>query len=178
MADLKGEGAFKGVNLVAKTFTNNASKDGKHQYLDVQVDARDARGPGQTNLHLVAKRQKMPSGEPGYNNSARYTASQYEAMQQIAGPNTEPIVNEQGQEIGKVMCFKADLMKNPSGPGLLANTQTLAQADFRVDDKTMDGQFESMAEAKATRVEAKANEPEVQEQAEAPVAAVEEPALG
>lgn len=175
MANLKGEGALKGVNLVARTYDNNVTKSGTHQFLDIQVDVRDPRGADQANLHLVSKRT-----EQGYNNSAAYATSQYEAMQKIAGPNTEAILDDKGEAIGKVMCFKADLMKNPSGPGFLANTQTLDQSEFRVDAQTIDRQFAAMGEVKAARAEAKAAEPapEVQEQVEAPAPQVEEPALG
>lgn len=56
MALLKGKGAMTGVNLIAKVYDNGKTKDGKSVYADVQVDARDPRGPEQTNLHLKSER--------------------------------------------------------------------------------------------------------------------------
>lgn len=166
MVSLKGEGAFRGVNLIAVTHENNATKDGKTQYFDVQVDARDRRGADQTNLHLVSDRVEK-DGVTRYNNGAPYRASQFEAIKATAGPNSEPITNKAGERIGTAYGIKADLMPSGTGKGLLINTQTLAQSDFKVDQDTLDHQFAAMKTAKQARAAA-TNETEVATQAEVP----------
>lgn len=151
MAQLKGPGAMTGVNLVVKTFDNNVTKDGKWHFLDAQVDARDARGPGQTNLHLTSERVKdEKTNQTRYNNGAAYSVSQFEKIREAAGTNVVPIVKD-GKTIGAVFGVKANLMTASNGNGLLINTQTLAASDFQVTDATLGEQIESMKAARASR---------------------------
>ena len=81
MALLKGKGAMTGVNLIAKVYDNGKTKDGKSVYADVQVDARDPRGPEQTNLHLKSERVQGEDGKNRYNNGAPYSVSQNDHRQ-------------------------------------------------------------------------------------------------
>jgi hypothetical protein len=150
MAQLKGKGSMTGINLIAKSFHNSVTKDGKSQYLDVQIDARDARGPEQTNLHLVSERQKTDDGKTRFNNGAPYSTGQFEEIKKAAGDNLTPILNKDGEEIGTVYGIKGNVMPATRGTGLVMNTKTLEASAFTVDANTLDNQFDSMRAAKAT----------------------------
>ena len=169
MAKLQGKGAFTGVNLLAKVYDNGVTKDGKTRFIDAQIDNRDPRGPEQTNLHLVSSEIKDKDGKVRYNNGAAYSAGQFEEIVKAAGPNSEPITNKDGREIGRVYAIKANVMPSTRGNGLVINTKSLSQSDHRVDAKTLDNQFTSMKAAKeahaattATQAEAPAAEAQVQ----------------
>ncbi|WP_026820065.1 hypothetical protein [Arthrobacter castelli] len=151
MAQLKGKGAFTGVNLVAKTFDNNVTKDGKTRFLDVQVDHRDERGKSETNLHLTSNRTVGDDGQTRYNNGAPYSAGQFDKIAEAAGPNVEPIANADGEKIGQLYGVKANVMPSAKGNGLVLNSESLGGSDFDIDSQTMDGQFSSMREARDAR---------------------------
>jgi hypothetical protein len=156
MAQLKGKGSMTGINLIAKSFHNSVTKDGKSQYLDVQIDARDSRGPEQTNLHLVSERQKTDDGKTRFNNGAPYSTSQFEEIKKAAGDNLTPILNKDGEEIGTVYGIKGNVMPATRGTGLVMNTKTLEASAFTVDAKTLDNQFDSMRAAKDAKAAAEA----------------------
>ena len=182
MALLKGKGAMTGVNLIAKVYKNGFTKDGKSVYADVQVDARDQRGPSQTNLHLKSERVTGDDGKTRFNNGAPYSVGQFEELVKAAGPNTEPILDQDGQEVGTLYGFKGNVMPATRGTGLVVNTKSVEASEFKVEDKTLDNQFVSMREARTAQTAAKGT------QTQAPVAEpvpeqtaevlVEEPAVG
>lgn len=194
MALLKGKGAMTGVNLLAKVYDNGATKDGKTHYVDVQVDARDARGPEQTNLHLKSERIKSDDPKRQFNNGAPYSTSddpakpgQLQEIIKAAGDNKTPILDKDGAQVGTVYAVKANVMPASRGTGLVINTKTVEASDFVVDANTLDNQFESMRAAKAAQAEAKAAQaeatpaPEAEQAVEQVVeqtAEVEEPAVG
>ena len=115
MANIKGPGSMKAVNLIAVTYPNNVTKDGKSRYMDVQIDARDSRGPEQTNLHLVTERVKH-DGKDRINNGAPYSAAQFDAIKEAAGANVVTLPS--GAEVYAV---KADLMPSSRKTGLVLN---------------------------------------------------------
>lgn len=186
MAQLKGKGSMTGINLIAKSFHNSVTKDGKSQYLDVQIDARDPRGPDQTNLHLVSERQQTDDGKTRFNNGAPYSTSQFEEIKKAAGDNLTPILNKDGEEIGTVYGIKGNVMPATRGTGLVMNTKTLGASEFSVDAKTLDNQFDSMRaakDAKAADVKDPEAESSAKSQGEAAVetavaVGVDEPAVG
>lgn len=146
MAYLTGEGAMTNVNLLVKTYDNAVTKNGKTQFLDVMVDHRDQRGPNQTNLHLVSKKQEL-DGKTRYNNGAGYTVEQFGKIKTAAGPNVEPVTNQAGEAIGSVYAIKASVM--PNRDGLIINTnKEIGQSDFKVEGDTLDNAFASMKAAK------------------------------
>ncbi|MEU3047801.1 hypothetical protein ABZ705_15010 [Streptomyces sp. NPDC006984] len=182
MALLKGKGAMTGVNLIAKVYKNGVTKDGKSQYADVQVDARDPRGPEQTNLHLKSDRVQGEDGKVRYNNGAPYSTGQMEEIVKAAGPNTEPILNKDGNEVGTIYGFKGNVMPATRGTGLVVNTKSVEASEFKVDDKTLDNQFASMRAAREARAAAKESQaqapaPEAKQEQAAEVE-VDEPAVG
>jgi hypothetical protein len=184
MALLKGKGSMTGVNLIARVYDNGATKDGKTHYADVQIDARDSRGPEQTNLHLKSERTKGSDGKTVYNNGAPYSAAQMDEIKKAAGPNTEPLVNQQGEKVGTLYGVKGNVMPASRGTGLVINTKTVGPSEFKVDSKTLDNQFDSMkaasaaaAEARAASREAQAEAPEQTQEVQAETQ-VEEPAVG
>lgn len=172
MAQLRGPGSMTGVNLLAKVYDNGVTKDGKFRFVDAQIDARDQRGPAQTNLHLTSQRVTDKDGKTRYNNGAAYSTGQFEEIVKAAGPNFEPITNKDGEEIGRIFAVKANVMPSTKGNGLVLNTKSLDQSDFKVDGKTMDNQFASMKGAKEAADAAKASQaqeaPATEAQAEAP----------
>jgi len=174
MANLKGPGSMKAVNLIAVTYPNNATKDGKSQYLDVQIDARDSRGPEQSNLHLVTNRVKH-DGKDRINNGAPYSTAQFTAIKEAAGTNVVKLPS--GAEIYAV---KADVMPSGRNSGLVLNSKTLAASEHAIDAKVLDNQFASAKAAKEARAASQAVEAEAQAlapQAEAAEAKVDEPAM-
>ncbi|MEV7953021.1 hypothetical protein [Streptomyces sp. NPDC088141] len=180
MARLKGKGAMTGVNLIARVYKNGVTKDSKSQYADVQLDARDPRGPEQTNLHLKSDRVQGDDGKVRYNNGAPYSVGQMEEIAKAAGPNKEPILDKDGNEVGTTYGFKGNVMPATRGTGLVVNTKSVEASDFKIDDKTMDNQFESMKAAKdaqklAKESQAEAPAPEAEQEQ---TAEVDEPAVG
>ena len=182
MALLKGKGAMTGVNLIAKVYDNGRTRDNKSVYADVQIDARDARGPEQANLHLRSERVSGEDGKTRFNNGAPYSVSQLDEIVKAAGPNVEPIKDKDGKVIGQLYGFKGNVMPATRGTGLVANTKSVEASEFKVDADTLENQFNSMRNARqaqaATR-EAQVEAPAVE--AEQPVgqaAGIEEPAVG
>ncbi|MFJ2662593.1 hypothetical protein [Arthrobacter koreensis] len=163
MANIKGPGSMKAVELIAVTYPNNVTRDGKSRYLDVQVNAKDPRGPGQTNLHLVTTRSTGPDGKPRISNGAPYSTAQFEAIKEAAGDNVVTLPSG-----ASVYAVKADLMPSSRKSGLVMNTKQLAPSELTIDGEVLDNQFASVAEAKAakqaeaTAVEAPAAEAAVQ----------------
>ena len=179
MAQLRGPGSMTGVNLLAKVYDNGVTKDGKFRFVDAQIDARDQRGPAQTNLHLTSQRVTDKDGKTRYNNGAAYSTGQFEEIAKAAGPNFEPITNKDGEEIGRIYAVKANVMPSTKGNGLVLNTKSLEQSDFKVDGQTMDNQFASMKAAKEAADASKASQakeaPAAEAQAEAPVQSTDVP---
>lgn len=177
MAVLKGKGSMTGRNLIVRAHDNAVTKNGKTQYLDIQLDARDEHGPGQTSLHLRSQRQEMPDGSIRWNNGAPYSVSQVEQIKQAAGENTQPVLNKDGVQIGTDYAVKGNLMSSSNGPGLVLNTKSVGAGDFPLEADSMDNQFASMKAAKEAKqaVEAQAQSPQAEAQAEA--AQVEQPAV-
>lgn len=182
MAFLRGKGAMTGVNLIAKVYTNGATKDGKSHYVDVQVDARDTRGPEQTNLHLKSDRIRGDGGTTRYNHGAPYSVGQLEEIVKAAGPNTEPILDKNDEELGTLYGFKGNVMPASRGTGLVVNTKSIGASEFTVDATTLDNQFSSMRSARAAQSAATASPAPVSSPEPATVAeqaaAMEEPAVG
>lgn len=184
MAVLTGKGAMTDVNLVARVYDNAVTKDGKFHYSDVQVDARDPRAKDQTNLHLRSQQVQDKDGNRTWNNQARYAASQLDQIKEAAGPNKEPILNKDGEQIGTDYGLKASLQRASDGKGLVINTaKELKQSDYKIDSKTMDRQYESMAAAKQAKdaqrqAQAEQPAPEQAAEAEAPQVEAEEPQVG
>jgi hypothetical protein len=164
-----------GVNLIARVYDNTQTEDGKTHYADVQVDARDRRGPEQINLHLKSKRVVDSDGKIGYKNGAPYSAGQMAEMIKAAGLNKEPLLDKDGNKVGTLYGFKGNVMPASRGTGLVVNTKSVEASEFKVDDKTLGNQFNSMRAAKASQAQPPAAGQTTR--AEQP-AAVEEPAVG
>lgn len=182
MANLRGPGAMKGVNLIAVTYDNNVTKDGKTRYFDMMVDHRDERGKDQSNLHLTTQRRTDKDGKSQISNSSPYSAkssdpdkpSQADLILAAGGGSEGVITTDKG---AKVVALKGDLMPSsrPQG-GLVLNTKTVEASDFPLDDKTLDNQYAAMKAAAVAAKEAKAAEAPQADgpEAEAPVADVAE----
>ncbi|MFJ8212580.1 hypothetical protein [Streptomyces sp. NPDC096033] len=159
MALLRGPGAMTGVNLIAIAYKKGFTSNGKSQYADIQLDARDLRGPKQTNLHLKSDRVQGEDGKVRYNNGAPYSTGQMEEIARAAGPNTEPILDKDGNEIGTIYGFKGNVMPATHGTGLVVNTKSVEASEFKVDSKTLDHQLASMRAARRAQAAAKESQP-------------------
>lgn len=172
MAILRGKGAFTGVNLLARTYDDNVTKDGKTQYIDFQVDSRDPRGPGQQVLSLI--RHEVSPGK--FNNSAPFSQSQYDAVKEAAGDNKTPILDKEGNAIGTLYAFKANVMPSSRRDGLVPVLSTASPSDFPpIDKDTYTAQIETTKAAAAAAREARAAEAEAAQNA--PEAATAEPTV-
>ncbi|MCI4659591.1 hypothetical protein [Cryobacterium zhongshanensis] len=162
MADLRkethGPGSMKGVHLAVIAYDNRVAKKDDvvtTHYLDARIHPGDHRAAGQTTLALVSKKDaKSPTG---YNNSARYSAGQFEAIKEAAGTNVTDLTNKEGTVVGKIYGVKADLLI--SNGDVIANTKTLEASELSVGDdaagKDIRTQiFDSMKEAKDARAAA------------------------
>lgn len=173
MADFKGKGSMKGKDLLVVAYDSSLGKGNKGNlnYLDVQLDHRDPAGPGQSNLHLksqIAKDKETgetltkPDGGPLRNHNVNYFQSQFDAIKEVAGPNQQPLMSADGSKrTGTVYAINADLMKNPSGPGLMLDSKTVAQSSQQLTPTTIQEQFASMKAAGVANrqaAEAKAKE--------------------
>jgi hypothetical protein len=166
MVDLRkethGPGSTKGVNLVVIAYDNRVNKNKETgeistRYLDVRMHPDDKRAAGQTTLALVTKKDdKSPTG---FNNTARYSASQFEAIQKAAGDNAVDLTNTAGDVVGKIYGVKSDLLI--SNGDVIANTKTLEASEHSVAPNEAGVEirqqiFDRMAESKAAREAAKA----------------------
>lgn len=150
MTELRGQGARTGVNLLAIVHDNGVTKDGKSQYIDFQVDARDPRVAKDPNLHLYSE-QDGAEGSKRYNNGAPYSMSQMDKIKEAAGPNVRPLLNVENEQIGMVYGVKGNVLQ-PSADGRkkAVNTKTLAQSEFLVETDTVAAQYDHMREVSAT----------------------------
>lgn len=170
MADLRskthGEGALEDVNLVVMAYDKRVARNKETgeistHYLDARIHPGDRRGPGETNLALVSKKdEKSPTG---YNNSARYSAGQFAAIQKAAGDNVADLTLKDGEVVGKIYGVKANLLINNGE--VIINTKTLAATKLSVQpnaegDDIRKQIFDSMAKATAAREAAKAAQAE------------------
>ncbi|MFK0244580.1 hypothetical protein ACIQUM_07765 [Amycolatopsis azurea] len=139
------------VNLIAKVYDTAKTKDGKTHFIDVQVDGRDHRGTGQTNLHLTSDRTTTDDGTVRYENRAPYSAGQLQEIMAAAGPTQWPLLSKQdGRPIGTMYGFKADVTPASRGSGLVVNTNTAGPSEFTVGATTLDHQFDCMRAARRT----------------------------
>ena len=185
----RGQGSKKNVNLLARVYDSNVTKDGKVHFIDVQIDHRDAEhvtGDPQNDrdLHLSSVRDK--GSKSGWNHNAPYQQSQLDKIVESAGPNKRPILNQAGEKIGTDYAIKANVMPGRARYSHIINTKTVGQSDFQMDDDTVQGQYDTMHNAKeaikadeaakaAKAAEAKAAPaPETEVEAEPEVAVEEE----
>lgn len=168
MADLRGKGAMTDVSLIAVAYDNAKTKNGKTQFVDVQIDHRDPRAKGQSNLHLYGKPQEQPDGSQGWTSTQGYSKEkQWDKMLEAAGPNQADKLDVEGNVVGKVIGFKANLMKadNPREGAIVRTTKELKQSDFKVEEGTLDAQYESMSAAKQTKEAQQGQAPQTETEA-------------
>lgn len=199
-SETHGKGATKDVNLFVIAYDGRVARDsdGKEttRYLDARLHPGDRRAKGETSPALVSKRDaNSPSG---WNNSARYSANQFQSIVAAAGDNVVDLEDKDGQVLGKIYGVKADLLINKGE--VIINTKTVKPSELSVEPnaegKDIRAQsFDSVNEAKAAREAAKSaaaaekdagaevTAPEADREpalvgAGAPVASSDEPGLG
>ena len=165
---------MKNRDLVVVALDNHKDKEGKGQYLDVQLNANNIQPntpeDGHANLH--AFQRKGSNGRQ--TNEMYYANSQFEAIKQAAGDKTQPIMStkEPGKQIGTVYSITADLTYGkPSGLAINTEKPMKAGPDIPADILKQQGAY--MRQASEANKEAKAAQravPSVDVQAEAPQA--------
>ena len=138
MAILRGQGAFKDVNLIVFAPTNGSgkSKDGKTngKYLDVQVD-QSLKNPDKvltgesqadTNPHLTSRKVQHPSGGEYVSHRVFYKQSQLEAIANAAGKNYTREIK--GEKPGTVYGVRASLLKNAKGELLIDTSKEMTHS--------------------------------------------------
>lgn len=164
MANFRGK-STKGVDLAVAVYDKSVAIDKetqevKAQYVNAGIhpDSPLAQGPDQTILALNSKRDE--NSKSGYNNSAPYSGNQYEQMLAAAGDNVAPLLNKDGETVGKVLGLKADLIPARDKSGMAINTKTLAPSELSVGEiggkDIQTRTFETQVANKAAKDEQKA----------------------
>lgn len=165
---------LKARDLVVVALDNHKDKEGKGQYLDVQLNAADVRPntpeDGHANLHAVTRKDN--SGRTSH--ESFYSKSQFEAIKQAAGDKTQPVMStkEPGTQIGTVYSVKADLVYGKGG-GLAINTEKPMAAGPDIPANVLKEQGAYMRQASEANKASKNAQrvlPDVETQAEAPQA--------
>ena len=177
MATLRGQGAFKGVNLIvhapAKSVVPDKDKDGaiKGRYLDVQVDqslknadkVKDGKSPADSNPHLASYSKDHPNGGTYVDHRIYYSESQYQKMVEAAGKKAATLENGD-----TVLGITADVRKNAQGLLIVATDKDMTATKNPHFGKTvLDKQASVTAAAKEHRTAVREAQAEAQAQAEA-----------
>lgn len=145
MANLRGKGAFQGVNLlvVAKEkalVRDENNKDViKGRYLDVQVDqslknpdkVKSGEAEADTNPHLVSF-TKEHNGNQYVSHAVYYAESQYQKMLEAAGKKNATLENGD-----TVLGIQADLIKNTKGQVIVATDKPMEASKNRYFGKNV-----------------------------------------
>ena len=177
MATLRGQGAFKGVNLIvhapAKSVVPDKDKDGaiKGRYLDVQVDqslknadkVKDGKSPADSNPHLASYSKDHPNGGTYVDHRIYYSESQYQKMVEAAGKKAATLENGD-----TVLGITADVRKNAQGQLIVATDKDMTATKNPHFGKTvLDKQASVTAAAKEHRTAVREAQAEAQAQAQA-----------
>lgn len=177
MATLRGQGAFKGVNLIvhapAKSVVPDKDKDGaiKGRYLDVQVDqslknadkVKDGKSPADSNPHLASYSKDHPNGGTYVDHRIYYSESQYQKMVEAAGKKAATLENGD-----TVLGITADVRKNAQGQLIVATDKDMTATKNPHFGKTvLDKQASVTAAAKEHRTAVREAQAEAQAEAEA-----------
>lgn len=177
MATLRGQGAFKGVNLIvhapAKSVVPDKDKDGaiKGRYLDVQVDqslknadkVKDGKSPADSNPHLASYSKDHPNGGTYVDHRIYYSESQYQKMVEAAGKKAATLENGD-----TVLGITADVRKNAQGQLIVATDKDMTATKNPHFGKTvLDKQASVTAAAKEHRTAVREAQAEAQAQNEA-----------
>lgn len=177
MATLRGQGAFKGVNLIvhapAKSVVPDKDKDGaiKGRYLDVQVDqslknadkVKDGTSSADSNPHLASYSKDHPNGGTYVDHRIYYSESQYQKMVEAAGKKAATLENGD-----TVLGITADVRKNAQGQLIVATDKDMTATKNPHFGKTvLDKQASVTAAAKEHRTAVREAQAEAQAQAQA-----------
>lgn len=177
MAILRGEGAFKNVDVVVSWLEDPSAKEpAKRVMVEGYLHPDSPAAAGQINPNLTTTRYEKKDGTPAISNLAPMASKQIDTI--LAGAGSK--VSREETESGKIRVtagVQANLMKASKGTnGLIINTaepiKPTELSMFNVRDK----KFEGIAKAKAAQelAESKAA-PETQVEAPEAETQVEEP---
>lgn len=160
MVQLKGEGSMTNRKLLVVTYPNNVTKDGKTQYLDVQLHAEDELAAGQSNLHAVTERRKDSKGVERINSTKPYSIEkQYNKI--LEAGQTVELPERNGKPGPSVTSIEASMFIRDGA--LLINTAKDIKAGPEIDETVLDKQYAAMKAAKEAKAAAKAAEAEAPE---------------
>lgn len=133
MVSFKGlpKGSTRGVDLAVLVYDNAKYVDPKKNevtavYANAQMHPDSPLAEGQRSLSLSTR--KDDNGK--YNSNVRYTPKQIEAMETAAGDNVSPLLDKNGDTVGKIYGVKGDVFFN-SGQTVI-NTKTVEKSDLSV----------------------------------------------
>lgn len=206
MVYVKG-GSTKQMDLIAITYdnatytaTNDDGVERTSRWLDVQALQTEGANPDlprQLDPRLHNKKVEK-NGKEMYDTTVPYTdspakgggPSQMDQIREAAGDNVRPLLNKDGEKVGDIYAFKADIILNPqkSGKPNAINTKTIKPLgdDVKLPDGDLmraqiDAVQANVAEWRASKdaeAQTKAPEAEAEAQAEAPQAETAEPEMG
>lgn len=183
MATLKGQGGFKGVNLIVED-RGAYSKDGKEvgHFLDVQVDqslkkadkilSGDAKAD--TNPHLVSTGVKGKDGNTFVSHSTFYSTSQYDKIMDAAGKKVFDAAVPGKDDTHKVALVSADLTKNAKGSLIINTAHDMAESKNPYGGKNILEKQSAVTAAAREFRDAQREKAAPEAQAEAPQASVED----
>lgn len=162
-----GPGAMTNRPLLAVIYPNSVTKNGKTQFIDVQLNADDPAAPGNSDLHVSSVRKTLPDDVAArlgkkfdWVNTQPYSMTQIEAIKEAAGDNFVVVSKADGTPGPTVYSVQASLMPVKSG-GLIINVKKPMEAGPTIDENVLTKQFETMKAAKDAKAAEKAVEAEV-----------------
>lgn len=133
MVSFKGlpKGSTRGVDLAVLVYDNAKYVDPKKNevtavYANAQMHPDSPLAEGQRSLSLSTR--KDDNGK--YNSNVRYTPKQIEAMETAAGDNIAPLLDKNGDTVGKIYGVKGDVFFN-NGQTVI-NTKSVEKSDLSV----------------------------------------------
>lgn len=133
MVSFKGlpKGSTRGVDLAVLVYDNAKYVDPKKNevtavYANAQMHPDSPLAEGQRSLSLSTR--KDDNGK--YNSNVRYTPKQIEAMETAAGDNVSPLLDKDGETVGKIYGVKGDVFFN-NGQTVI-NTKSIEKSDLSV----------------------------------------------
>lgn len=173
MAQIPKGGTTKDLTMVATMYDSakyTNEKTGKTtRWLDVRIAQFPGANPDMPNQEVPSlycekgKDGRVETGKP-------YYEGQVEAMREASGDNVQPLLDKNGEKVGEVFVFNADVMLKQQ----VINSKTITPIPegLEVPDNVAEVEFQICKEIREAKAAAKAKEDKPKE-AEAPQAEAE-----
>lgn len=173
MAQIPKGGTTKDLTMVATMYDSakhTNEKTGKTtRWLDVRIAQFPGANPDMPNQEVPSlycekgKDGRVETGKP-------YYEGQVEAMREASGDNVQPLLDKNGEKVGEVFVFNADVMLKQQ----VINSKTISPIPegLEVPDNVSEVEFQICKEIREAKAAAKSKEDKPKE-AEAPQAEAE-----